>query len=196
MSHPSVAAPILDLCNYLTREGRVPQHPASTRKHEVLTLLGDLVQRLEKLAENEETEPAALRGPRTQVDDGVSLIVALCDACALVGDKEAVGKLHQAFELKHRRVRTEAAAALARLGEADGEKSLVALARGTGMPTQGARIRRGVGTAGSSRCGTPDPLCPRRSRSGALAGAAFTGRDSSRATGTGRRAASVLARLR
>jgi hypothetical protein len=128
MSHPSVAAPILDLCNYLTREGRVPQHPAAARKHEVLTLLGDLVQRLEKLAENEETEPAALKDRARQVDDGVSLIVALCDACALVGDKEAVGKLHQAFELKHRRVRTEAAAALARLGEADGEKSLVALA--------------------------------------------------------------------
>lgn len=128
MGHPSVAAPILDLCNYLTREGRVPQHPAATRKHELLTLLGDLVQRLEKLAENAETEPAALKERARQVDDGVSLTVALCDACALVGDKDAVGKLHQALELRHRRVRTEAAAALARLGEAEGQKSLVALA--------------------------------------------------------------------
>src|SRR6185312_3349414 len=50
------------------------------------------------------------------------------DALALIGDKSAVGKLYQALRVGHRRLRTEAAAALARLGEAQGADELAQLA--------------------------------------------------------------------
>ena len=63
-----------------------------------------------------------------QVEDSVDLAVALCDACALLGDAAAIGKLRQALPLRHRRLRTEAAAALARLGDEEGREALVSLA--------------------------------------------------------------------
>jgi hypothetical protein len=62
------------------------------------------------------------------VGRGIALGVVVCDALAQIGDREAVGKLYQALELGHRRLRTEAAAALARLGEPAGADALVALA--------------------------------------------------------------------
>jgi hypothetical protein len=52
----------------------------------------------------------------------------LCDALALIGDKAAVAKLYQAFEIRHRRLHTEAAAALARFEEEAGREALIALA--------------------------------------------------------------------
>jgi hypothetical protein len=52
----------------------------------------------------------------------------LCDALALIGDRTHVGKLYQALELGHRRIRTEAAYALAKLGEQAGREILVSLA--------------------------------------------------------------------
>ena len=63
-----------------------------------------------------------------QVQEGVALAVAACDALAQIGDASVVGKLYQALELSHRRVRAEAAHALARLGEQAGVDTLVTLA--------------------------------------------------------------------
>jgi hypothetical protein len=62
------------------------------------------------------------------VADAVSLTVSICDALALIGDRSHVGKLFQALELRHRRIQTEAAAALVRLGESVGKETLLALA--------------------------------------------------------------------
>ncbi len=45
-----------------------------------------------------------------------------------MNDTESIGKLNQALELSHRRVRTEAAAALARLNDQSGRKELLELA--------------------------------------------------------------------
>jgi hypothetical protein len=62
------------------------------------------------------------------IHESLPLAVSLCDALALIGNKSAIGKINQALELRHRRLRTEAAAALARLGEKSGEDALVELA--------------------------------------------------------------------
>ncbi len=59
----------------------------------------------------------------------MALAVSLCDALALIGDKGAIGKLRQALEIGHRRLRTEAAAALARLGDETGTSELIQLAK-------------------------------------------------------------------
>lgn len=128
LSHVSVAAVILDLANYVTRQGLVSRHPGAERLNELGALLGGIVGNLGRL---ESSPPAEGETPETlgkQVNEGVALAVSLCDALALVGDTSVAGKLHQALGLGHRRLRTEAAAALARLGEEAGVEALVGLA--------------------------------------------------------------------
>jgi hypothetical protein len=62
-----------------------------------------------------------------QVADAVALLVPLCDALALVGDTTIVDRLRKALVLSHRRLRTEVAGALARLGDEQGIEVLVQL---------------------------------------------------------------------
>ena len=58
----------------------------------------------------------------------MALIVSLSDAFALLDHRDAAPQLRQALDLKHRRVQTEAAAALARIGDELGKTTLIELA--------------------------------------------------------------------
>jgi hypothetical protein len=119
---------ILDLANFVTRREMVPRHPSDGRQAQLAALLGSVVGRLgalESVAPDDQTQMKAIS---QQVAEGVSIAVSLCDALALIGDPIVVGKLYQASELGHRRLRTEAVAALARLGEEPGAEALVQLA--------------------------------------------------------------------
>ena len=125
VAHPAAAAAVLDLANHLTRLERLDSHPAANRGEQLGALLGELVGRLGKMAEGPgETGQQAAR----QVDERVSLVISLCYALALIGDEQAIGKLNQALELGHRRVRCEAAYALAKLGDKHGREELAKLA--------------------------------------------------------------------
>lgn len=128
LKHISLAAAILDLSNFVTREGIVPQHPAAGRSQEIALLLAGLVGRLGQIEASPPADGREVEATSRQVKEGVSLAVSLCDALALIGDKSAVGKLYQALELSHRRLRAEAAAALAKLGEKAGQEALMQLA--------------------------------------------------------------------
>lgn len=128
LSSPSLAAPVLDLANFLTREKLVPRHPACACAGELAHLLGEVAQSLLLLEEQPLHEAPEARVASRRVAQGVALAVALCDALAQIGDRQAVGKLYQALRVRHRRLRTEAAAALARLGEEDGASELIQLA--------------------------------------------------------------------
>jgi hypothetical protein len=126
--HPSAAATVLDLANFVTREELTPRHPAADRVGTLASLLGGIVGRLgglESATAGADMSAAALAG---QVQEGIALAVSLCDALAQIGDNSVVGKLYQTLDLSHRRVRAEAAHALARLGEQPGADTLVALA--------------------------------------------------------------------
>lgn len=125
--HPSVAAAVLDLANYLTRERKLARHPAAARVEQLAALLGQLVQRLAQLEENPASAGSAERLHRS-VAEGLALVVPLCDALGLIGDEAVTGKLHQATTLSHRRIRTEAAAALARLNDEAGLEMLASMA--------------------------------------------------------------------
>src|SRR5205814_2813380 len=114
---PALAAPVLDLANFLTREKLVPSHPATEVAAELVTLLGELVQTLLTLEERPTEFGDSPQELSRRVARGVALAVSLCDAIALIGEKSASGKLNQAMRVGHRRLRTEAAAALARLGD-------------------------------------------------------------------------------
>lgn len=128
LAHPQLAAPVIDLANYLARQKLVHQHPAADRSTQLASLLGEVVQSLARLAEDPRSTGLSAVEISRRVAGSVALAVSLCDALALLGDKAAIGKLHQALALSHRRVRTEAAAALARLGDDAGVTELVNLA--------------------------------------------------------------------
>ncbi|MGD9647569.1 MAG: HEAT repeat domain-containing protein [Pirellulales bacterium] len=128
LGHPQTAAVALDLANFATREGLVPRHPATARAAELADLLGRIAQQLMRIEERPATSSDEREARRAQVSVAMPLFVSLCDALALVGDQQVVGKLHQALGVGHRRLRTEAAAALARLDEQRGFEALVEMA--------------------------------------------------------------------
>ena len=128
LAHPSVAAPVLDLANFLTREKVVPHHPGMQLSGQFAALLGEVIQSLQLLQERPGEEGESPAEVSRRVARGVALAVSLCDALALIGNAAAIPKLRQALEIAHRRVRTEAAAALARLGDDAGKEQLVQLA--------------------------------------------------------------------
>ncbi|MBM4001303.1 MAG: HEAT repeat domain-containing protein [Planctomycetes bacterium] len=128
LAHLSAGAIILDLANFTVRERLVREHPASARREHLAAMLGDLAQRLESLDEQGWTEGSLASARRKQVGESVALAVTLCDALGLLGDRAFIGKLYPALELRHRRIRAEAAFALARLGERVGEDVVVEMA--------------------------------------------------------------------
>lgn len=127
LSYTSLAVLILDLANYTVREELLDQHPAEDRQSELTQLLGGLVRELEQL---EQKPQAAATRPNDaeRVSESVSLAVSLCDALALIGSTSAISQLYQALELRHRRLRLEAAASLIRLGEDEAQQALIQLA--------------------------------------------------------------------
>ncbi|HUY88962.1 MAG TPA: hypothetical protein VMV10_09530 [Pirellulales bacterium] len=128
LEHPSTAAVVLDLANFLTRQRLAAPHPASARVERLAALLGGLTSRLARLEEHPEEfapSPAALHA---LVAESVDLVVGLCHALAMIGDVNATGKLRQTLELSHRRLRTEAAFALAGLKDERGVEVLAEMA--------------------------------------------------------------------
>jgi len=123
LDHPAAAAVTLDLANYVTRSGMVEAHPATDRSRSLTELLAAVTRRLEQL-QRAPPEEAAHR----QVMDGVTLAVSLCDALALIGDDAATATLRGVLSLTHRRLRVEAAAALAKLADKEGPAALAELA--------------------------------------------------------------------
>ncbi|MGB7343715.1 MAG: HEAT repeat domain-containing protein [Pirellulaceae bacterium] len=126
--HPSLAAPLLDLANYLTRKCRVEEHPAADQVTALNHLLGEVSGRLGSFEENPRAFGTDVETVQNTLGEAVALAVSLCDAVGLIGDESSIGKLNQTVELRHRRVQCEAAGALAKLGEEEGEKRLIELA--------------------------------------------------------------------
>ena len=128
LEHISVAAPILDVANHVTRYDMVPIHPAAQKTAQLTSLLSGISGRLGAL----ESDPGDFHDGEhdisSMVNDGIALAVAICDALALIGDRSAVGKINQLLHLGHRRLRVEAAAALSRLGDKTGTQTLLELA--------------------------------------------------------------------
>ncbi len=128
LAHQVVAASVIDLANFVFRQGLIKPHPGIARKEQLIELLGAVVGRLSRMEEDPTEFAATSDEIAQQISDAIALAVALCDALALIGDRDAIGKLYQALEVRHRRLHTEAAAALARFDEQAGKDALVALA--------------------------------------------------------------------
>ncbi len=128
LQHRTVAAAILDLANFVTRIGRVDQHPAVRNSETLANMLGLLTEQLSMIEEGNLPGTQSPTELSRMINDTVSLIASLCDSLALIGDKNSMGKLARASDLKHRRIRAEALAALIRMGHEEAGKDLVALA--------------------------------------------------------------------
>lgn len=120
-------APMLDLAGHSVRRGKLKQHPLEGQKARLRELLSGTVQRLARLEEDPKHFGEDVESIQRVLNNAIVLTVTLCDTLGLVGDQEAEGKLNQAMGLSHRRVQTEAAGALARLGKSDGKKRLIEL---------------------------------------------------------------------
>lgn len=127
LSQPALAAPVLDLANYLVRSGRVRRHPAADRVAVLNHLLGEISGRLSQFEEDPHALGDDVETVQRRLGESVALAVSLCDAVGLIGDESSVGKLSQTVELRHRRVQCEAAGALARFGEQAGKQRLLEL---------------------------------------------------------------------
>ncbi len=127
-AHMQLAPLIFDTFNFWFREQKVDPHPAVPRSGPMLGLLGELVGQLGKIEEGQLPPGVTPEKFNLQVTDSISLVVSLCHMFGLSGNEKALPKLHQALGLKHRRIQTEAAAALAKLGDDDGKEALVQLA--------------------------------------------------------------------
>jgi hypothetical protein len=122
---PSVLAPALDLANMQVRKLGVQPHPAAERFDSLLSLTGSVTQQLASLEENPNKFAGTVAEVQRILFDSVSLLVSLCDYLGLMGDPRAIGKLTQALDLRHRRIKAEAAFALAKLGEERAKELLV-----------------------------------------------------------------------
>lgn len=127
-AHSQIAPAIFDLFNFYYREHKVSVHPAESRTTELTDLLGQLSGQLGRIEEGNFPAGFGVSQINRLVSDSVALIVALCDTFAQLKCVDAIGKLHQALGLRHRRVQTEAAAALARLDDEQGKNALIELA--------------------------------------------------------------------
>jgi hypothetical protein len=128
LANLSLAAAVLDLANYYTRKKRVAIHPLANQSSALASMLGNMTQRVMKLEESAPQTQEELVTRGQQVHDAITIMIGLIDALALVGDKTHVGKLFPILEIAHRRLRVEAAAALARLDEKIGAETLCKLA--------------------------------------------------------------------
>ncbi len=128
MHDATLVTVVLDLANYLTRSQRAGQHPAADRVERLGSLLGGVVGRLARLQESPGQFTTSADELNKMVSDSAGLVVALINALALIGDASVTGKLHQALELAHRRIRIEAGWALAKLGDEAGTQVLLEMA--------------------------------------------------------------------
>lgn len=136
LQHEALAAVVLDLANHLTRKRVVDRHPAVDRAAALTALFSQLADRLKCVEENPSAYASSPNELTEMIHRSVALGSSLADALGLIGRADAIGPLRKALELGHRRMRSEAAAALVRLGETAGVDALAQLAADAGSRTR------------------------------------------------------------
>jgi hypothetical protein len=125
---PSAMAILLDLANFAFRKGLLRQHPWAHRQPELTKIMENVVHRLTKLEEDPKQFGSDVSTVHRVLNDSVALTVSMCDALGLMGAHESESHLERTLELSHRRIQSEAAGALARLGNPVGRQRLLELA--------------------------------------------------------------------
>ena len=126
--HPATMAVLLDLANYCSRTKRLERHPWAVHRTRLEALLKSVAVRLERLEEAPQEFGESVEEIQQTLGESVALTISLCDALGIIGDKESSDVLKTTLDLSHRRVQTEAAAALALIGDEVGKSRLIELA--------------------------------------------------------------------
>ena len=125
--HSQIAPAIFDLFNFYFRNGILAKHPAEGRADQLTALIAKIGESLRTI-ESGDIQQADPNQVGKQVSDSVAMIVALADALGQLDYQPAISVLEGLLDLKHRRVQTEVAAALAKLGSKEGKRALIQLA--------------------------------------------------------------------
>ena len=129
LNHSDFAPAVFDFANFCFRNGLCDDHPASERADEFLVLLSSLTKRMLEI----ESDPTSWSEDPNQISkmisDSVALIVSLCDAMSLMRFEQSLETLQETLKIRHRRIRSEAAFALAKFGEEEGAKQLLELVK-------------------------------------------------------------------
>lgn len=127
LAQPACLAGALDVMNWSVRTGLLARHAAVEREAALAQALTAVVAKLQDFvgAAVEESEAPARAG---EIERAVSLCVALIDALGWMKGPSGRDALGEAMLLPHRRIQTEAAAALARRGDSRGVDRLAELA--------------------------------------------------------------------
>lgn len=133
LEHQSLAALILELASEAFRRRLVRVHPAAGQAPKLTVLFGGLVESLGRLEEKPSEYASSPEELSKVVARSTGLATAIADSLGLIRHEEAIPQLRKAFLLTHRRVRAEAAAAVARLGDHEGIAELAALAADPGI---------------------------------------------------------------
>lgn len=125
---PSTLSVLLDLAGYAQRTGKLAEHPWEHRADEFAALLGSVTARLHGLEREPRKFGSDVQEVQRVLADSVALSVSLCDGLGLMRSEQSAESLLRALELSHRRIQTEAAGALARLGNSAGKQRIIELA--------------------------------------------------------------------
>ncbi|MEM8734056.1 MAG: HEAT repeat domain-containing protein [Planctomycetota bacterium] len=126
---PTTMTVLLDLANYTFRESPEREHLLTPNSKQLGELLDSVIGRLGHLEREPSRFGDSVEEVQQALNESVALSVSLCDAMGLIQDTQAGVPLRKAMDLSHRRIQTEAAGALARLGEKDGKHRLLELAK-------------------------------------------------------------------
>lgn len=127
-THAHISPAIFDLFNFYVRTGKLKTHPAAGRLDELTGLYQQLCRQMQQIETGNFQKQLDVGQINRQVSDAVALLVSLSDLFSLTLHRPAIPFLKTALELRHRRVQTEAAAALTRLSDDDGKQTLIRLA--------------------------------------------------------------------
>ena len=128
LMHPSTMAVLLDLANFSSREQKLTSHPWSNKADQLSSLLTEVVKQLQLLEEDPNKFGDSVEEVQHRLNESVALTISLCDSLGLIQDPDCKDCLLGAMALKHRRIQTEAAGALARIGVAEGKQRILELA--------------------------------------------------------------------
>ncbi len=128
LGDPVLAPAILDTFNFRFRKRLSVPHPAADWAPRLNRLLTAMVQGMTRVEEGMLPAGETPAEISANINNSVSTVVALCDTLGLCRYGQAEGALLQALDLKHRRIQTEAAGALARMDHNAGHEALVRLA--------------------------------------------------------------------
>ncbi len=160
LDRPHMVGCILDLANYLFRKQITPEHVGQMRKKGLLELYRGLINHLEDLQTNPQKYASDTQKLRQLLNESVPLVVSLTDAMGLLGLEDALPLVRRAAELSHRRVQAEAAAALVRLGDEQGQQILQQLLHEPGTRRRAIAYLKELGLEHliPQECSSPEAL--------------------------------------